>query len=306
MKKIAIYLTLALSLNAVTLHAQIPNSGFELLNTTGNLSNWGKTLLLSVVIDTTGNSHSDSIVFDRQLYFATTDAHSGSRAMEMRNAHNYTTGKGYAGGASLSENDSVYNGFSTNLVSTQVQPTGLNFYYKYFPVNGDSAIAQISVYDDSGNPIGEGSLIISGTISNYTLVNIPVAYTTPGTAAFISISFSTFYSEDGGISQPSFGTRLLVDDLSLTTTTGTGGLTNSRTLTTIYPNPVTNLLHIQTNSPLALQYNIYNISGQLLRFGNIQPGTCNTITTDDLGNGLYIIELIAGSKAERHRIVVNK
>lgn len=305
MKKFTVYLTFVLSLNAVTLPAQIHNNGFEQLNASGNVSHWGKVLLLAVVIDSSGNSHGDSIVFDNQLYFPTTDAHSGLRAMEMRNGHNYTTGQGYAGGASLSDNDSVYNGFSTNLVGIQVQPTGLNFYYKYFPVNDDSASAQITVYDEAASPIGEGFLIMSGTMSNYTLANIPITYAAPGKAAFISLSFSTFYSEDGGVRQPSFGTRLLVDDVSLNTTTGIPAFTNDQALLTVYPNPVRNLLYFQTHSDDAMHYTIYAISGQLVRKGTVQPGA-TSITTYDLDNGLYTIELSSGSLVQRTRVVVNR
>src|SRR4051812_18007783 len=89
---------IAVLLTAGTAGAQIPNSGFEVMNTDNHISQWGKDILMAVIIDSNGNTTSDSIVFDNALYFATPEAHSGQQAMEMRNGWNYSSGQGIAGG----------------------------------------------------------------------------------------------------------------------------------------------------------------------------------------------------------------
>jgi hypothetical protein len=92
--------------------AQIPNSGFEQLNADGTVRNWGGVYLLPMYIDSSGNSFVDSIVFDNYFYFHTNDAHWGNSAIEMRNAWDYTTNQGMAGGVSA-DTDTVYSAWGS-------------------------------------------------------------------------------------------------------------------------------------------------------------------------------------------------
>ena len=69
MKKIATLFTAVIF--SLVGQAQIPNAGFEQLNTDGSLRNWGNVYLWPMHIDSSGNSYVDSLVFDGQLYFAT-------------------------------------------------------------------------------------------------------------------------------------------------------------------------------------------------------------------------------------------
>jgi hypothetical protein len=193
---------------------KVPNHGFENLNPNGTIKNWGKIILLPVTLDSAGNSI-DSFVFDSAFYFTAKGGALGANALEMRNAYNYGTNKGFAGGANLSNNDSDYSGFGTNLVPIPRHIDNLNFVYKFFPVNNDSAVARIEAFDSNASQIGHAEIILSGTVSSFRPAYSGLTFTGQGKVAFISISFSTFYTKVPTLRQPSFGTRLLVDEVTL-------------------------------------------------------------------------------------------
>jgi len=245
MKKIFTVLVIALTLNAMSAQGQtIPNNGFESLNPDSSLSNWGNVYIIPVWVDTNGNSYTDSIVYDNRYYAPTSDAYSGNTALELRNAWDYTTNTGIAGAVGA-DDDSVFNAYGLlNLVPTystpfnQFMPFNFGFYYKYFPVNGDSAFAQIALWDSSGNQVADGMIIITNAAGSYTLISAPINYTIPGDAAFYSLSISTFYTAVPGSRQPGFGTRLLADDtgFNFVSTTGFNTIDNNKQIN-IYPNP---------------------------------------------------------------------
>lgn len=194
--------------------AQIPNAGFETLTSDNNVSQWAKNYLLSISIDTTGEMHGDSVVFDhpdQQLYRSTTDAHSGQYAMEMTNGYNYTGNFSYVGGAFLASSDFYSALFPEMVYVDPIQPEEFSFYYKYFPEASDSAQATLLLYDGDGNTIAESVITLGGTTSAYILASAPIVYNTPGTAYAMSIMFAT---QTPG-NQPTPGTRFLVDDVAL-------------------------------------------------------------------------------------------
>jgi hypothetical protein len=192
MKRNRIGSTLAGLLLTVTAGAQIPNSGFETLTVDDKISQWGKTFLMMVIIDSNGNSISDSIVMDNAWYFATPEAHSGQWAMEMRNAYNYNSGDQFAGGAFLSADESYSNGFMQLVEIAPVQPPErLTFWYQFIPAGPDTATAVLALYDVDGIQIGEANVRIGQTTNGYTLADVPVAYTQLSAVHYITMAFST-------------------------------------------------------------------------------------------------------------------
>lgn len=241
MKKTITLSVIAFLLKVSLLYAQIPNNGFEQFNSDGTLRNWGNVYLLPMYVDSAGNSYVDSIVFDNYLFFPTSDAHWGSTAMEMRNAWDFTTGQAIVG-AVTADNDSsfaAWGAFETISIPPQSQPFNFSFFYKYFPVNNDTAQAIVQVFDSSMNQLGEAEIFITSTATNYTLATAPIIYSVPGTVAFAFIHFRT--AAYG--SQASFGTRFLVDDVMFNYVTGINS-NEATKKTEVYPNPFTDELHI--------------------------------------------------------------
>jgi hypothetical protein len=235
---------------SVCSQVKVPNHGFESLNANGTIKNWGKVTLLPVTMDSSGNPV-DSFVFDSAFYFAVKGGAMGENALEMRNAFNYGTNQGFAGGANLSNNDTDYSGFGTNLVPVPRHIDNLNFVYKFFPVNNDSAVARMDAFDSNANLIGHLEIILSGTVSNFRPAYSGLTFTGSGPVAFVSISFSTFYSKVPLLRQPSFGTRLVVDEVTLINMVDIREQENAGRVK-VYPNPasghfsVSGITHIQS------------------------------------------------------------
>lgn len=297
MKRILNIIVIILLLNTAKGISQIPNSSFELTNTFGNISNWGIFSAIPVWFDSLGVGHTDSIVIDNQYYFQTTDAHSGNYALEMRNGYDFTLGTGMTGGAFLSDSD--YTSF-TIPVAVQNQPTDLNFYYKYFPAGNDSAVAFLAIYDNSGNQIGEANIVIGGTMANYALATAPINYSIPGSAAYISMYFRTQLD----YLQPTFGTRFLVDDVSLLFTSGISESIKTDLLN-LYPNPSNGIFYIKHDINDANELVIItNTAGKTILETKVNNEQAK-INLIGQPNGIYFVRLYSMNGLFTKRIIIN-
>ena len=279
MKKLFTILFSVVALQAMSQQNLVPNAGFELHNSDGTVSYWGKSYSFNVWIDTGDvHIHTDSIVIDQAFYAPTTDAHSGNWAIEMRNAYNFTTGVGTAGGIK-SIPDSIFQGYhSPNSLNPNEKPTSLNFYYKYFPAGDDWAYAHMSVQDSAGNVIGEAVFSVSGQVDTYTYVSTPIDYYMEGTAAYYSLEFSTA----APCGQITLGTRFLVDDISFSANAGINEVPQSAF--ELFPNPTNGLVTVKTDKQI--QVNIYNVAGKLM-----QTTQNKTVDISTYPSGIYYFKI---------------
>lgn len=66
----------------------------------------------------------------------------------------------------------------------------------------------------------------------------------------------------------------------------------------VYPNPASDQIHI--SSEAALQYSIYNMEGKLISNGNT-----TTISTQEISNGIYLLELTSEGKVQhRQKLII--
>lgn len=296
MKKM-LSIIIALTLKASFLNAQtmVFNPSFEDQNSDGSIQHWGYHYIMQIWFDSLGNSHSDSIVYDNQFYGLSTDAYSGSKALELRNAWNFTDNSGIAGSISA-DDDSIFTSWGnvpmisvSNSGGSIFRPSTFSFHHKFFPVNGDSAVAQIILYDFVGNQVGEGLYIISNASNTYNLTQVPIQYSSSDTVASYSLVFSNFYTSSLGSHQPSFGTYLLIDDVQFGSNITTG--INSPSVhsnISIYPNPAGDFLNIQSKDECDFQFYIYNKMGQMVKMGS-STYTETSISIADLKEGHYHI-----------------
>ncbi|MEP7263806.1 MAG: T9SS type A sorting domain-containing protein [Bacteroidota bacterium] len=314
MKKIfTIILFAVCCLKANNIKAQsVINNGFEYLNSDGTLKNWGNVYLTAMWFDTiTGQFYSDSIVNDGAYYYApTADAHSGTTALELRNSWNYTINAGIAGAVGL-DDDSIFSswGAGGTLIPTYAtpfnpfSPFNFGFYYKYFPVNGDSAYASITLWDSTGNQLGEGIAIITTSSSVYTLISAPINYIMSGDVAFYSFFISNFYTADPGSRQPGFGTRLLVDNIQFNfASTSVNEENNNNQFINIYPNPSQDYITINSGIIQTTPYKIRNMFGQLVMEGKLETPS-ETISLQNLDAGVYYIEMIVDNRRISNRFL---
>jgi hypothetical protein len=284
MKKTITLLSALTFFTALTTFAQVPNGDFETLNYDGSLRNWGNVYLSAVMIDSNGVAHYDSIVWNGGNYYyePTTDAHTGNYAMQLNNAWNYGL-NGSIGGSASVDTDSVYSAYGAlEFIPTQIQPTSLNFYYKYLPAGNDSAYVTFIVYDTMMNELGNANMTIGGTTGSYTLASSQVIYTAPGQVCYYSLNFSaTVY---GMI--PGYGTKFIIDDITINGTTGIKDISDA--IRILYPNPVTAFLRLD-NSQGETNYHIYSADGKIISKGILAHGI-NSIPITGLTAGVYFID----------------
>lgn len=312
MKKTITLFFIAFSLQAILLQAQpITNNGFEQLNSDGTISYWGNVYIFSAWFDSLGVSHTDSIIYDGPFYAPTYDAHSGSNALELRNAWNFTTNTGIVGAAGL-DNDTVFSSWgASNMIPTNAtpgnpfEPLSLSFYHKYFPVNGDSAYVEVTLWDSSGNPVAEGIQVITDANSTFTYSSVNLNYYTPGSADYYSIIIRNFYTEIPGYREPSLGTRLIVDDLEFNfAAVGTNTVQTEKQIA-VFPNPVSDKINIHLNSEKNSSYKIYNGTGKLILQGSLFENK-SVVSLNNFDEGIYFIEIINGKEILTEKFMVNK
>ncbi|HNP47493.1 MAG TPA: T9SS type A sorting domain-containing protein [Bacteroidia bacterium] len=305
MKKILPLLILALICCQLSSFAQIPNGDFENLNSDGTISNWGNVYITQIVVDSSGNVVLDSIVADGPYYQKTTDAYSGMYAMEMRNSYDFTLNTGRAGSVS-SDADSVYSAWgSLEFVNIQMQPTDFSFYYKYTSVGNDTGIASLIVYDTLGYQVGNATVLFTGSNSTYQYVSMPVQYTGTDPVAFYSLNFSTKFSAADYPTSPNLGSRLTIDDVRMSGTTGieSSGLRENNF--SLYPNPARNLININSKYQGEVNFKIFDAFGKVVASGILSQGI-QTISVSSFDAGIYSMDLNCTGKSVQSRFVVIK
>lgn len=269
--------------------AQINNPGFEDLNEDGTLQNWGKTYIFSIGIDTSGGNV-DTIQFDKYLLQSSDESRTGLHALELRNAYDHYNEQSIVGAAYACK-DNFFGGF----IETCPVPGGskielVKFHYKYIPVGNDFGSCGITIFDSLGYEIGSGYVELNAA-DNYTEVIMPVEYFTTDSSA----TYSLYFSNAGIGSEVSFGTRLLVDDVSFEVTSKTKSIENSLNLPPLYPNPTSGPLTL--NSKEIYSAEIMNSAGK-----TIKMTTSQNLNLTDLSAGIYIIKLSKNGKEQNFRI----
>lgn len=273
---------------ALSANAQVPNNGFETINPGGSIANWTNNIILTIGIDSSG--HADSLVIDNSFYFPTTDAHSGNFAMEMRNGYNFTANTAYGGNAFASASDSGY-GFFPTLLPIQGRPTSFSFYYKYFPVAGELGLGSLNVFDSNGVQVGNANFTAINTTFSYMLASAPVNYTDTAMPAFFMVQFSTCMPGQ----TPALGTRFLVDDVNISTTTDvkeTGK--EDRFAMTCYPTLVQDELTISFNGirrQEAVTIIIADAAGRIVQKEQTFIYESKRLNVSKLSPGTYFIQL---------------
>lgn len=77
----------------------------------------------------------------------------------------------------------------------------------------------------------------------------------------------------------------------------------------IYPNPTAGTIHINVSgfdATAKVQANIRNIMGQTVEQADLTVNSNNTITFDNLANGIYLVTITAADKHFTQRIVLNR
>ena len=83
---------------------------------------------------------------------------------------------------------------------------------------------------------------------------------------------------------------------------------NSQTIK-VYPNPATDLLHIELPTPLGsgeMQLELVNAVGKTVAFKALKPGTQATLNTSGFASGLYILKILQNGRVQTKKIQIVK
>ncbi len=287
MKKILCMIICAL-IFAKAANAQIPNAGFEQLDSLGVPKNWASTDAISIGIN-------DSIIIDGFTIGKTSQAYTGLYALELRNSFNVTQNVPFFYGKvnCILPDSTVYQTFTKN-IPINYKPYALNFYYRVTQnPYGDSTKCNVQVYNATGDIIGEGNLALWNITNNYNAQDIKIIYFT-NTPEYLNdsipvntrISFKNVANLNvtGGI-----GYRFQLDDLSFSA----APLSNIKLINVqnikAYPNPVKRILYIDAPQDKGA-VNFINTKGQIVAQTNLQNGRA-TINVANFASGVYYLNI---------------
>lgn len=173
------------------------------------------------------------------------------------------------------------------------RPDRFQAYYQYAPVSGDSAAFEIW-FQQAGTIIGTGKQVIKGATSGWTMSSIDINWTAagnPDTVVIIAASSAGYdlVNVTAGVGQ--VGSTFWIDDLSFEW--GGVGVEEEliNTNVKIYPNPVSNIINIQTSElPNNLLLNIFDASGKKVMNRNLNQSN-EMIDISALSSGTYVLVL---------------
>lgn len=273
--------------------AQIPDPGFENWDSVDNGSfknylpaGWGDFLNQACAAE------NKSWAVTR-----TSDAHSGSYAIQLRNiALEFATSTGLM---SRSGKPEEFN----NKIPVTGRHTRLEGYYKYDSPGSDTFTVNVLMIKGE-NFIGFADYTQTKKTGTYTKFSIPIIYTAaasemPDSAVIIiNAGSSTNFTE---------GTTLLLDDVNFNLSSGIGQIPfELKAEINIWPNPATNQVYLSLKGDLkgTITVEVVNLLGQTIKqleypaHGNELQ---DTLPLDDLPKGLLFIKVTDenGSKAVR-------
>ncbi len=183
----------------------------------------------------------------------------------------------------------------------QEKPQTFDGYFKYEPVNGDSAMSLVllSKWNNTlkrRDTIAFGRTVITSAIGQYTLVSTPINYrdevTMPDSITILvcssaGLNFSNLQTSEG---QP--GSALYVDQLSFGFQKSLNNLSANKYAISIFPNPTKEF--VQINSNIALEgktLKIINLEGKEIYSEKIISEN-QFVGLPDLKAGIYFINIL--------------
>ncbi len=253
---------------ALTANSQVPNPGFESW-TSGEPDGW-----------VTSNAPEAGLVNVVQ----SNDSHTGTYALRGEVVNFFGTPM-----ACVIQSGPGGHGFP---ISQQYH--SFECYYKFTSVGGDKFSVNVAL-KKSGNPIAQGAVALPVTVGTYTYLSVPLDYTTTETpdSAVIQISIT------GPVTGPDVhvGSEMIVDDFSLSLSTGTEDLSNLDLTAKVYPNPAYHSVTIPVpeNSPGNITIKVFDTDGkEVKRLSGDQQQTGTSFIrfpVEDMPAGVYFYSL---------------
>lgn len=281
-------------LSFTAVKAQVPNPSFEEWQT----RNFGITQFQD---PTNWISNNIIFAFTKPVNLPvkkTTEAHTGVLAIELENVPDTSEQKQSASIISGTMNILTQE-FNTKF-KLNSKPTGLELFYKYYPAAADSFYIDITTFKN-GEYAGGGFYQGGGKVEEYTKILIPIDYTEntiiPDSASII-VYASTF-------EQVTEGTRLILDDISLTEAALSVNAINPNSHIKVYPNPAQNQLSIDLKNDHQATAKIISLNGNTV-YETVLEKNQNKLDISSLNTGIYVVQVITNLGVSNYKIQVNQ
>lgn len=269
---------LLLLLLSLSLHAQIPNGGFENW-TLGDPDLWYTNNVISLKPITQSG-----------------DAYSGNSSVQLRVLYN-----------TIPYGATLYSGENGEGFPVNQRYTNLSGYFKYFPQPNTIFHFTLGMYR-ADTLIGVVSSDITTQTSSWTPFNIPIVYFQPGDpdSCFLGISLT---------SPTDTGAVAYLDELTLSGTTGIaqynmGPIATQFELKQNYPNPFnpTTNIEFSISKSSKVKLVVYNQLGQTVAMLVNEQLSAGTYSADwnaeGLPSGVYFYRITSGVYSESRKMIL--
>jgi len=173
----------------------------------------------------------------------------------------------------------------------------LALWYKCLPMPADSAYFGIHFFK-AGELIGKGEFVQKDTVAEWTLLNIPISWTSEAFPDTMLILMKSSYGTTNERGNAVAGSTLWVDNLQLQNITGIRPL--SENIERVYPNPFSNELFIELETESETNISVYDINGRKVFSKQIMYS--GKLNTQFLKKGFYVLEVSSGGETERFKL----
>jgi len=277
MKK-SIMLLAAISLFAVIVNAQIPNPGFEDWPLASN--GWP-----------VGNPIQSSDVFPQGI---------GNYSLRLINN-------------AVSNPELTDFGFCVTFPSPgswapsfpiTTQPISFTGFYKYLPVNGDTAVIGAVLYLE-GDTVSTAFIRVNAAVPDWTAFDIPFSPYEMADSASVGFSAYNWIFGEAGMPVMQGNSELFIDNLNFDNLINAlPDATSTKPFVDLYPNPAGNFIWWTTdkegNDEVII--NIYNASGACLQSERTRLPK-KQIDLSSLSKGVYMVETISNKQQNRQKIL---
>ncbi len=273
--------------------AQIPNPGFETINSLGMASNWRQENFIIFPIDSSCTWRgADSTAI------TTGDSHSGGHALDIGVA-TYCE-NAYCGDIHLFRYD--IDTFADQRVPFTERADAFTFYYKLLPVMGDQGSVEIKLEGEDTHVIASATRRFSGPASAWTLATVPLTYSGTDTPTYVTMRF-TLHAD----SIYHYGTRFLIDDINQFGTTGVSKVSGSTQHLKCFPVPADNTLYVDLpGKQLEREFavTVTDVMGRISKVGIIATlDNRLELNVADLPKGVYFLQVGADGAAMNGKFV---
>ncbi len=273
--------------------AQLLNPGFESIDSPGKAANWLPIYLIAIPVDSTCLAFG----FD-SLSFATTEAHTGSYAFEMRVA-GYCTDR-YGGNAKMVQYN--FDTFADQRIHFTERVYAFTFFYQLFPEMGDEGAVQITLEDEDGLTVANADATFGGATTGWTLATVPLTYYSADTPSYLTLKFLLHTD-----SVLHYGTRFLVDDIGHAGPTEIATAPISYHYLKCFPVPADDRLYIEMpgkQNAKDVSLTITDALGRTLKRESVTIHRDRLeLDVSDLAKGMYFVEVTGGGNTMKGKFL---